>query len=58
MIWMTKLHISLKKGKETKRKERKGKDGVQTADPSSCCCFVGQHYISRFMEKAEHHFST
>lgn len=53
MIWMTKLHISLKKGKE-----RKGKDGVQTADPSSCCCFVGQHYISRFMEKAEHHFST
>lgn len=26
MIWMTKLHISLKKGKERKRKERKGKE--------------------------------
>lgn len=73
MMWVS-LNCIEEKGKEKemkwKGKERKGQrgggaeggmrgyDGVQTPEPSSCCCFVGQHYISRFMENAGNHFST
>lgn len=55
------MRVNLRKGKEKEEDQEEeggGKFGVQAPEPSSCCCFVGQHYISRFVEKPGNHFST